>query len=607
MSSRIGQRENRAKTMMNSSMYKHPIFLVVALALIIVISVQMSAGQEVGVGWDSQDSTISNNINGIESISSTSAYAVSDNGNIIRTDDGGNWTIDFAIPNTNLFDIEAEGSFIFVSGEAGAVYRSNLSTVWTDVSIPTSANIYSLSIVEINSTNINQTVVFAAGESGEIWNSTNGGVTWTSQTTEFSDTIYSIDMLNELTGLAVGENGATLGTITGKNWELRSTLSDSSIVLRSVGITKTRAYIVGDKGTLLKSSTEDNPIVGFVWNELDIIDDETNQTIDVQLNSIYLDSRSKFWIVGNNGTVLLSKDGGASFSLQKTEIQDDPIDLNDVVIINKEIGWIAGNNGIILYTDREGIAEIDRLKIPDYNNYFNFLELAVPILNEGFVGMIKVIFISMIFGFILGVIFAVMKTIPNRLLILIGTVYTDIFRNTPLLVQLFIIHFGLRQVTYNPWYFRFADGVDWFYGVFEFLPIEFVNGIIGLSLNSGAYQTEIIRSGILAIPRGQMEAGRSVGLTYPQTMKNVILPQALRITIPPLGNEIVNLTLNSSLLFIIGYFELTRAGNLIIATTFLNFETWILVLLYYFAVTYPLTQVLKFIEVKTKIPGLGAQ
>ena len=184
------------------------------------------------------------------------------------------------------------------------------------------------------------------------------------------------------------------------------------------------------------------------------------------------------------------------------------------------------------------------------------------------------------------------RTFSFNPLKLFATFYTDIFRNTPLLVQFFFIHFGLVQI-----------GIDLtFDGTFE---RAYGSAIVALGLNSGAYQTEIIRSGIQAIPTGQMEAGRSLGLTYLQTMRHVIMPQAIRIVIPPLGNETINLVLNSSLASAIGYGELTRQGKLLISITFETFWTWGLVLLFYFSITYTLTNILKYAERKLKIPGLG--
>ena len=198
----------------------------------------------------------------------------------------------------------------------------------------------------------------------------------------------------------------------------------------------------------------------------------------------------------------------------------------------------------------------------------------------------------MILGFVLGISFAICKTSSVTFLKIFGTIYTDFFRNTPLLVQILLIHFGLIEV-----------GVDLTFG--GNIERAVMSSILSLGVNSGAYQAEIIRSGILAIPSGQMEAGRSIGLSYIDTMRYVILPQAIRIVIPPLGNEFVNLTLNSSLASLTGLFELVRGGRIIVAATFKTFQTWIFVALFYFVVTFSLTNLLRYAENKTKIPGLG--
>lgn len=212
----------------------------------------------------------------------------------------------------------------------------------------------------------------------------------------------------------------------------------------------------------------------------------------------------------------------------------------------------------------------------------------------------------------------------------LATVYTDFFRNTPLIVQFMFIHFGLelgRRVQepgleiFDFEYLKdnanFLSNIIVTYetdisspayghpigGVLE--DRAYISAIFALGLNSGAYQCETIRGAIAAIPSGQMEAGRSIGLNYMQTMKLVIMPQAVRICIPPLGNEMVNLVLNSSLAMVIGYAEITRQGKLIIATTFQIFWTWGMVMISYFVITWTLALLLRYLEDKTRIPGLG--
>jgi len=212
----------------------------------------------------------------------------------------------------------------------------------------------------------------------------------------------------------------------------------------------------------------------------------------------------------------------------------------------------------------------------------------------------------------------------------IATAYTDIFRNTPLLVQFMFIHFGfeLGRRMQDPGLMLFnfeylqgnANFITNIFVVYETDPESlaygrpvggiledraYISAIFALGLNSGAYQCETIRGAIAAIPSGQMEAGRSIGLNYMQSMRLVVMPQAVRICIPPLGNEMVNLVLNSSLAMIIGYAEITRQGKLIVATTFQVFWTWGMVLVSYFLITWTLALFLRYLEEKTRIPGLG--
>ena len=210
----------------------------------------------------------------------------------------------------------------------------------------------------------------------------------------------------------------------------------------------------------------------------------------------------------------------------------------------------------------------------------------------------------------------------------IATVYTDFFRNTPLIVQFLFLHFGLElgSMIKTPGleYFSFErleqehnfitdifatyDHSEDNYGIpigGLFYDTAFISAFCALGFNSGAYQCETIRGAIQAIPSAQMEAGRSIGLTYLQTMRRIIMPQAIRICIPPMGNEMVNLVLNSSLAMIIGYSEITRQGKLIVATTFQYAYAWGMVLISYFVVTWTLAVFLRWMEEKTRIPGLG--
>jgi His/Glu/Gln/Arg/opine family amino acid ABC transporter permease subunit len=173
-----------------------------------------------------------------------------------------------------------------------------------------------------------------------------------------------------------------------------------------------------------------------------------------------------------------------------------------------------------------------------------------------------------VLGIVLGLVLALLKISRSRILSWPAQVYIDVFRGTPLLVQITLIYFTTASV-----------GIR-----FESL---FFAGLVALSLNSAAYVAEIFRAGIQSIDRGQMEAGRASGLSHAQTMRYIIVPQAFRRTIPPLTNEFVTLVKDTSLVSVIGLAELLRAARVLQSETF-NGTPLIAAALIYLAICLPL-------------------
>jgi glutamine transport system permease protein len=171
--------------------------------------------------------------------------------------------------------------------------------------------------------------------------------------------------------------------------------------------------------------------------------------------------------------------------------------------------------------------------------------------------------ISLLLGAVIGMVFCLMAISRKKVLRVINGIYLDIIRGTPLIVQAFFIYFGIPQLlqTVLP---SFRLGPD-------------AAGVITLTLNAGAYISEIFRSGIMAVDKGQMEAARSLGLPRSRAMIRVIIPQAVRIVIPALLNQFIITLKDTSILSVIGIRELTQTGKLIIATSFESFKTWALV------------------------------
>ncbi|MDN4491999.1 amino acid ABC transporter permease [Ureibacillus aquaedulcis] len=200
---------------------------------------------------------------------------------------------------------------------------------------------------------------------------------------------------------------------------------------------------------------------------------------------------------------------------------------------------------------------------------FTILSENFDMFLEGFINTLYVSFLALIGSFVLGAILAIFRIAPIKPLNWIGTIYVEFIRNIPLLIILFFIFTGLP--------------------VFEIRLSGFVAGTLALMIYTAAFIAEAIRAGILSVPKGQMEAARSSGLTYTQAMLQVILPQAIKIVIPPLGNQFINLVKNSSVLTIVAAGELMYQGDLISSRTFVTFDVYIFVAVFYLIITLPLS------------------
>ena len=215
--------------------------------------------------------------------------------------------------------------------------------------------------------------------------------------------------------------------------------------------------------------------------------------------------------------------------------------------------------------------------------YYLHINTAMPLLIKGAVLTVQITAMSVFFGTIIGLILSLMKISTNRLFRIISTMYVDFVRGTPLLVQILLIYFGLPGVI------REITGET-------FRMDPFFAGVVACSINSGAYVAEIFRAGIQSIERGQMEAARSLGMTRNQAMVHIILPQAVKRVIPPMGNEFIILLKDSSLLSVIGVHELTRQGQLYIAATFASFPIYLAIAFVYLIMTLSISRLVDYAE-----------
>jgi polar amino acid transport system permease protein len=191
--------------------------------------------------------------------------------------------------------------------------------------------------------------------------------------------------------------------------------------------------------------------------------------------------------------------------------------------------------------------------------------------------------VSIVLAFVVGLIIAVMRMSQFKPILWFSHAYLEFFRNTPLLVQLFFWYFGSYKILPDPIN-------DWLNST----NFEFAAGVIALTIYTSAFIAEDIRSGVRSIPKEQMEAARSFGFSYLGSMRYIILPQAVRITIPPLVNQFLNLIKNSSMAMTIGVAELTYQARQVESYTFKGFEAFTAATIVYLIISLLFTAVISF-------------
>jgi len=199
-----------------------------------------------------------------------------------------------------------------------------------------------------------------------------------------------------------------------------------------------------------------------------------------------------------------------------------------------------------------------------------------------------------IIAFVLGSVLGILRTVPLAVLRVPATLYVEVFRNIPLLVQMFIWYFVVPEIVPK------AAG-DW---LKTQMPMpEFWNAVFCLGTYTASRVAEQVRAGIQSIPRGQVHAGLAIGLTLPQTYRHVLLPMSYRIIIPPLTTEFLTIFKNSSVALTIGVLELTAQARQISEYTFQTFEIFTIATVVYALITLTVTFTMRWIEGRARVPG----
>ncbi len=209
----------------------------------------------------------------------------------------------------------------------------------------------------------------------------------------------------------------------------------------------------------------------------------------------------------------------------------------------------------------------------------------MPELLRGLMVTLEITALCIAIGFVLGILLAVARLYAPLVVRGLATLYINFFRGTPILVQLFMVYYGLPSI-----------------GV-RLEP--FTAGVLALGLNTAAYQAEYFRGAIQSLPAGQLLAARSIGMGHMQALRSIVLPQALRLVIPPWSNELILMLKYSSIVFFATVSDLMGTGLILAGESFLYFEIFIVVAAMYLAVVLVITWLLHWIEAWLRVPGLG--
>lgn len=239
------------------------------------------------------------------------------------------------------------------------------------------------------------------------------------------------------------------------------------------------------------------------------------------------------------------------------------------------VGWL------LLQSAQRLDYEWDWAAVPEYIVSITDTGWSAGPLIQGLVITLQISFFGLIGTFVVGLITALLRRSDSRIARMLATTYLELSRNTPLLIQIFFIYFVLGPVL----------GIG-----------RFPSAILALSLFDGAYTAEIFRSGIEAVPKGQYEAAKTLGLSPFVTWRHVIIPQALRKILPPLTSQSISLVKDSALVSTIAIYDLTLQAQRVIAETYLSFEIWFVVALIYLVITLSLSIFVGFLEKMYRLP-----
>jgi len=234
-------------------------------------------------------------------------------------------------------------------------------------------------------------------------------------------------------------------------------------------------------------------------------------------------------------------------------------------------------------------------KISEIFNYivesFSFMGEYYPLYLHGAKNTIIISLFTVLFGVIFGTVLALMKMSKVKLFKGISSVYIEIIRGTPLYVQILILYYGFDKL-----FGAIIPDIAIAKVILGMSLSDFLSCVLTLTINSSAYVAEVVRSGIQAVDKGQMEAARSIGMTHKAAMKEIIIPQAIKNILPALGNEFVVVIKESAIISVVAIQELMRAANITVANTYQIYAPLLVVAFIYFVMTFSFSRLLGVFE-----------
>jgi polar amino acid transport system permease protein len=263
----------------------------------------------------------------------------------------------------------------------------------------------------------------------------------------------------------------------------------------------------------------------------------------------------------------------------KTDVTPEPPDEFQAVPVRHPLQWIAAAIvAVIIAALAKSVVTNDRFEWDVVGDY-----LFDSRILDGLVKTLELTFLAMVIGIALGIVFALMRLSANWLLTGASWAYISFFRGTPLLVQ--IIFFFNIAALYPMIDLGIPFGPSFVHIDANEAITPFVAGLLALGLNEGAYMSEIVRAGVISVDEGQTEASKALGMTRMQTMRRVVLPQAMRVIIPPTGNETISMLKNSSLVSVIAVTELLYSAQLIYSVNYKTIPLLIVASIWYLVAT----------------------